>query len=189
MADLSKYVEYCSSTTRNILSTLPQIYGNQTLLAFMPCALEINSNGRFKEAYGILLFNHEKHFFYATAKFMGPNLADWLLIRGSYQWSHMSLWSRDLVESRGKLKILYLHNHNVYGHKTWPGGDRKCGHPTHGLVRSRDKLNKLRLIFHSTNSRQIWQGGDLPLVLSTQLCNPLYEWSREVMCHIWDIIS
>ena len=34
--------------------------------AFMSCALKINSNGGFKRAYGVILFNHEKHYVSTT---------------------------------------------------------------------------------------------------------------------------
>ena len=40
-------------------------------------------------------------------------------------------WSRDLVMLRDKLKPLYLHYHNIYGHKTWQDGDLPLVASTH----------------------------------------------------------
>ena len=46
-----------------------------------------------------------------------PKLAEWwLTLRGK---SHMILWSRGLLRSRDKLKLLYLQYHPAYGHQTW----------------------------------------------------------------------
>ena len=44
-------------------------------------------------------------------------------LRGSCPCSCMTLYLRGLTASLDKLKILYLHYHNVYGHQTWHGGD------------------------------------------------------------------
>ena len=36
---------------------------------------------------------------------------------------YSNLWSRGPARSRDKLKLLYLHHHNVYGHITWYEGN------------------------------------------------------------------
>ena len=43
----------------------------------------------------------------------------------------MALESRDLVRSCDKLKILYVHYQNAYGHETWQDGYLLWGAPEH----------------------------------------------------------
>ena len=51
------------------------------------------------------------------------NLAGWwLTLRSSYP-CYFTLWSSGIGKLRDKLKSLYLHYHNVFGHKTWQDGD------------------------------------------------------------------
>ena len=48
-----------------------------------------------------------------------PKLVSWWLTMRVFQPScYSTLWSCGLVRSRDKLKTLYLHYHNAYGHKT-----------------------------------------------------------------------
>ena len=46
----------------------------------------------------------------------------WITMCRFFLLSHMTLWLRGLLRSRDKLKSLYLHYHNFYGHKTWQDG-------------------------------------------------------------------
>ena len=61
-----------------------------------------------------------------------PNLAWWwLTIRGLHPQSYSAFWSRDLARSRDTLELLYLYNHNGYGHQTCHGGVLSWGAFTH----------------------------------------------------------
>ena len=45
-------------------------------------------------------------------------------------------WSRGLARSRDRLKPLYLHWHNVYGHQTCSDGDIPCQTVNHKVIRN-----------------------------------------------------
>ena len=63
------------------------------------------------------------------------NLAKWwLTIRNLNPWSHTTLWTRDHVGSRDKLKTFYIHYHNTYGHQTWQGGCAQWGVSIHKVI-------------------------------------------------------
>ena len=64
----------------------------------------------------------------------------------------LPLWSRVHAISRGKLEPLYLHYHNIYGHKTWQGGD---------FVRLRDKLKVLYPHYNNVYGHKTLQDDDL----------------------------
>ena len=46
----------------------------------------------------------------------------------------MTLWSRDLVRSRNKLKPLYFHYPSAYGHETWQNDDFAWWAPTYNVT-------------------------------------------------------
>ena len=43
----------------------------------------------------------------------------WLVIRGFHPQCYSKLWSRGLVRSRDKQKLLHLHYHSAYAHQMW----------------------------------------------------------------------
>ena len=47
-----------------------------------------------------------------------PNMASWWLATRDFHPCYSTLWPPGLKSSRGKLKPLYLHYRNIYGHKT-----------------------------------------------------------------------
>ena len=62
------------------------------------------------------------------------NLAGWWLsLRGSCQYSRITLSLCDVARSRDKLKT-YLHYHNEYGRKTCQGGKILREAPSHKLA-------------------------------------------------------
>ena len=69
-----------------------------------------------------------------------PNMAGWwLTLSGSHPPSYSTLWSRDPVRLRDKLKPLYFHYHNPCGHQTWqvvdlPWGSYPYSHMTFNQV-------------------------------------------------------
>ena len=66
---------------------------------------------------------NEKHISITTMPMTIKPAEVWLTMKSSYQQSHMTFKSRGLVRLRDKLKSLYLHFYNVYGHKAWHDGD------------------------------------------------------------------
>ena len=52
-------------------------------------------------------------------------------LKGSHPQSHKTLWPRGLARSQGKLKPLYLQNHNAHDHQTWQSSDLPLEAPTH----------------------------------------------------------
>ena len=51
-----------------------------------------------------------------------PNLGGWwLTFRSSYPSCYSTLWSCSLARLCNRLRLLYLHYHNVHGSKTWQG--------------------------------------------------------------------
>lgn len=76
------------------------------------------------------------------------NLAGWWLsLRGSYQYSRITLSLCDVARSRDKLKT-YLHYHNEYGHQTCQGGKILREAPSRKLAWL---LDKVALWSHVTN--------------------------------------
>ena len=74
----------------------------------------------------------------------------------------MTLWSCRPAKSREKLKKVYLHYQNVFGHQTEKDSDLPSLASTHkvtsrGLAKTRDKLRFLYLHYY-----QIGQDGNLP---------------------------
>ena len=67
-----------------------------------------------------------------SARPISTNLEKWcLIVRVTYPWSHMTLWSRIHVRSRYKLKTKRLFFGKVYVHQTWQNSDLWKGEPTH----------------------------------------------------------
>ena len=92
------------------------------LCAFMPCALEINSNNAFQRACGILLFNHKKHIFSVTMPMttkLGRQGDD--LLRGTF--THKVIWPFDHVVLwdcvTNKNHYISAATFSPYGHETW----------------------------------------------------------------------
>ena len=44
------------------------------------------------------------------------------ILRDSYPYSHMTIYSRGVARSCDELET-YRYNHNTYGHQTWQGGE------------------------------------------------------------------
>ena len=64
-----------------------------------------------------------------------PNLASWwLVMRGFHPYFYFILWSPNLSRSRGKLKSLHLHYHNIYGLKIKQKGDLPWLRCTHKAI-------------------------------------------------------
>ena len=85
------------------------------------------------------------------------NLAGWwLALRGSYTWCYSTLRSSGLTISCDKLKLLYIHYHDAYGHKVWQGCDLPWGGPTHEAI---GLVINWKYIFATTMSMATWQGG------------------------------
>ena len=63
-----------------------------------------------------------------------------------------SFWSRDLVRSRGKLKLLYFHYYSVYEHQTWQEGDLPWGAP---IIKVTSLFNHVVLLDHMINYKHI----------------------------------
>ena len=118
------------------------------------------------------------------------------MIEGLLPISHMTLWSRNLKGSLGKLKPLFLHYHSVKGHQTQQGDDLLWGAPTF----------KVPWLFNDVYSEITWQNENIipplpqclwPSNLATniehlqllKLQDLSITWSCEVTWHIKYVIS
>ena len=118
----------------------------------------------------------------------------WLASRGSYSYSHMTLWLSGLVRSPDKLKS-FLYYHSAYDHQNWQGGDIKWGGPTYNVTCS---VNPVVLRSHMTNKICIptcfrpisWQSGDLPRgLLPIKSHSPLNTCSHKITWRIKNIFT
>ena len=58
----------------------------------------------------------------------------WLSLRGSYRYSHLTIYLSGLAWSRDNLNAFYLYHYNTYGHQTWQGCDIPWRSLTHTVL-------------------------------------------------------
>ena len=130
----------------------------------MPCALEITNNGRFKQAYGILLLNHYLH---CHNTYGHQTWQDGDLTWGALNHSHLTLWSLIFwdhtinkkhvsttaipMSTKLDMMITYLE---------WLLVIKWSDPLTCGFLKSCDKL-KPYLLYHSVYNHKNWQNGDI----------------------------
>ena len=106
----------------------------------------------------------------------------------------MTLWSRGLVRSRGKLNPLFLHYRNAYGRQIWQDDTSLEGllpimllntsRCSRGLARSPDKL-KTHFHYHNACGHKTWHDGGLSWTPSSHVIYPsthdhIITWSYEI---------
>ena len=107
----------------------------------------------------------------------------------------MTLWSCDLARSREKIKPLYLHYHNIYGHQTSKDGDISWQAPNHKVIQGFDhvvlqghaanKNHDISITRVSMTTKLCRKIAFLDGLLPVMLHDPLIIWP----CEIWGSLT